>query len=1005
MVEAERQTSARIFISYRREDSAGFVRALLTPLRERFGGGRIFKDTDNIPPGEDFVQAIQRELESCKVLLAVIGSEWETVEDPRTRKRRLESPNDYLRLELATALKNTHVVVIPVLVDHAGMPSPESLPEDLQVLARRNAIEVSDTRWDTDVERLIHAIEVICNEPASARKEGDEMPPPGAIDKAKPPNVDSIGSFERLELKRKRQIQEHTAAARQAFEIQDFEAVLAACERAIWLNPQEPEARDLAARAQAALDEQKIQAWLAEAQDALAKGELAAASEAIDAALARSSNHAGALKLRQELLSARQERERQREVNRLVEAELKSAQSRFDEEDFLAALNHIDEALALAPESRDALELRTKVVAARDDLRRLRELKRLAQKAVADAQAEFASGKHDAALSRLEQFTPPQELVTRALEDLRRQAEEIKETARQEKARQDAADAAARARRDADASLSKAEAAIQQKNFPHAQELVEAARVVDPAHPDLALWTTRIADAVAAEAAAQVARREREEQAARDAALAEKAKREAEKAKGEKEEQARREEAATRAAREQARRREEEVRRREEEARQLERAVAAKLEEASKVDDHEIAITILNDALTLAPGDPRVQTQITQRQAALQSQRAEAQRQAEEARRLQEARKREERLDRILTKARNEPDDEVAIDLLNQGLTIAPGDSRLQALIGERQTALDRRRAEALEKAAAEEASRREQERHAREEKARLQREEIEDRARQSRERLAREAELKEKRRAWRQAVGAYKPGLVWIKFASGAAVVLIVTATAVMWPVRSPAPGDTAPSVSPPPSAANRGSEPAATLPPTTTDREQWASSTAAAEHCEQGHCVGSKSATEHCDKGTASAANPPPSTANRGTGSAANPPPSTANRGSGPAANPPPSPRTEAVSRQQIRHRALRTGAVGQPKLRRQPLEAKRVGRQKVGRPAPRAGRVGPQQVRRRTAGRLIPPHHRCRALPWIGRLFNSCSIDMWPLITTRMSSASRPSIHLSPVSRDAS
>ena len=74
MAEVERQGSARIFISYRREDSAGFVRAMLDPAsRAVSAGDRIFKDTDNIPPGEDFVNAIQRELESCRVLLAVIG--------------------------------------------------------------------------------------------------------------------------------------------------------------------------------------------------------------------------------------------------------------------------------------------------------------------------------------------------------------------------------------------------------------------------------------------------------------------------------------------------------------------------------------------------------------------------------------------------------------------------------------------------------------------------------------------------------------------------------------------------------------------------------------------------------------------------------------------------------------------------------------------------------------------------------------------------------------------
>ena len=72
MAEADPTGSSRIFISYRREDSAGHVLALLPALRSHFGADRIFKDTDNIPPGVDFVKFIQRELESCSVMLAII---------------------------------------------------------------------------------------------------------------------------------------------------------------------------------------------------------------------------------------------------------------------------------------------------------------------------------------------------------------------------------------------------------------------------------------------------------------------------------------------------------------------------------------------------------------------------------------------------------------------------------------------------------------------------------------------------------------------------------------------------------------------------------------------------------------------------------------------------------------------------------------------------------------------------------------------------------------------
>ena len=113
MALAESQASSRIFISYRREDSIAHVNALVHPLRARFGQDRLFKDTDSIAPGQDFLNAIQRELESCSVFLAVIGSEWLTVQKPKSNIRRLDDPTDYLRVEVATALRNEKMRVSP----------------------------------------------------------------------------------------------------------------------------------------------------------------------------------------------------------------------------------------------------------------------------------------------------------------------------------------------------------------------------------------------------------------------------------------------------------------------------------------------------------------------------------------------------------------------------------------------------------------------------------------------------------------------------------------------------------------------------------------------------------------------------------------------------------------------------------------------------------------------------------------------------------------------------
>jgi hypothetical protein len=329
MAEGEPPASSRIFISYRREDSTGFVRALFEPLRARFGRGRVFKDTDNIPPGEDFVKVITRELQSCKVLLAVIGNEWINAQDARTKQRRLDNPNDTLRVEVSAALRNQNMTVIPVLVDRATMPRPEDLPEELWDLTRRNAVEVSDTRWETDVERLIRALEVICgDQPLPEADEGlgregqPEPPDHPASPRPKQARHDESGAtlIGRAVQRRQRQIAEHLKAASEAFDLEDYQAVLTECERAIWLDPECSDARDFASRAQAAIDERSIRERLEEAQRALAKGDLAAASEAIDVALARSPEHPAAQKLRQELLRVRFERDQKAEQKRLVRA-------------------------------------------------------------------------------------------------------------------------------------------------------------------------------------------------------------------------------------------------------------------------------------------------------------------------------------------------------------------------------------------------------------------------------------------------------------------------------------------------------------------------------------------------------------------------------------------------------------------------------------------------------------------------------------------------------------
>jgi hypothetical protein len=163
----------KVFISYRRDDSAGHAGRLFDRLREHFGRERLFMDVDHIEPGEDFVQVIETAVGSSAVLLVVIGRRWLTSGDATAR--RLDNPNDFVRLEVASALAG-NIRVIPVLVQDATMPGPQDLPDDLVRLSRRNAIELSDRRWDRDVDQLISILEKFFAKQQAAQRIAEQGP-------------------------------------------------------------------------------------------------------------------------------------------------------------------------------------------------------------------------------------------------------------------------------------------------------------------------------------------------------------------------------------------------------------------------------------------------------------------------------------------------------------------------------------------------------------------------------------------------------------------------------------------------------------------------------------------------------------------------------------------------------------------------------------------------------------------------------------------------------------
>jgi hypothetical protein len=141
-----------IFISYRRADAGPYARLLQVELTERFPQARVFMDLDSIEAGLDFAEIIRDAVNSCHVMVVLIGRQWATLADEEGR-RRLDDPDDYVRFEIRAALKRG-VRAIPVLVDGAKPVRQQQLPPDLRKLARLNALEMSYDRYPYDADRL-----------------------------------------------------------------------------------------------------------------------------------------------------------------------------------------------------------------------------------------------------------------------------------------------------------------------------------------------------------------------------------------------------------------------------------------------------------------------------------------------------------------------------------------------------------------------------------------------------------------------------------------------------------------------------------------------------------------------------------------------------------------------------------------------------------------------------------------------------------------------------------
>lgn len=174
----------KIFISYRHDDGAYPAHSICDLLVDHFGKGAVFFDVHSIPLGSDFHGVLSDAVARCDLLLAVIGDQWLNLQDDAGR-RRLDNPDDFVRIEIEAALSR-NIPVVPVLVGKANVPRHENLPPTLRELSKRQATEVRHGRdFHSHLERLVCDIENVLGvtrQPADTEPSGKSVAPPEASD-------------------------------------------------------------------------------------------------------------------------------------------------------------------------------------------------------------------------------------------------------------------------------------------------------------------------------------------------------------------------------------------------------------------------------------------------------------------------------------------------------------------------------------------------------------------------------------------------------------------------------------------------------------------------------------------------------------------------------------------------------------------------------------------------------------------------------------------------------
>jgi hypothetical protein len=164
----------RIFISYRRRDVRGYAGWLRYCIAPKYGENNIFRDIERIGGGQDFMVRIDRAIRNCHVVLVLMGDEWASITHKDREARRLDDPDDPVRLEVEAAFRHNRQVM-PLLVEGAPMPSPEVLPDSLKPLVRLHGLPLTDARWDEDLARITSRLDEIGAQVAAPNLSGTEI--------------------------------------------------------------------------------------------------------------------------------------------------------------------------------------------------------------------------------------------------------------------------------------------------------------------------------------------------------------------------------------------------------------------------------------------------------------------------------------------------------------------------------------------------------------------------------------------------------------------------------------------------------------------------------------------------------------------------------------------------------------------------------------------------------------------------------------------------------------